>query len=254
MSTLVQFIELLVAGGPGSGCNPAAGKCGRPKIRQAADVIQHRQQLKKELDQVRREIKRTKRGKGKMYVKKERRERLKILREGLRSELRYYGRRDRLLPGMKRVGKLHTIPVEDVAKSRIKKQSVSPEGYKITELTSPKEYEKRGGDWLRKPDLYKGQYLVDRFPGGESINRTTYDNPKERNTFFIHNETPDKARSVEVHRNLGDKTVTVIQRNLGQYGSIVDHREVMFKNIGRASGFLMKRYGISFKLTGGVKS
>jgi hypothetical protein len=245
----LQNIIALFAGGPGSGCNPSVGQCGRPKVRNSAEVIQHRAQLKKELDKVRADLK-VKRGQP-GYLRKAQRRDAKILREGLRTQLRYYGRRDRLLPGMKRVGKLHTIPVQPVPKSQVKKQYTTNSGAKVTIIKQSKEYQSQGKstDWLRKPDLYKGKYLVD-----SGLNKQTFDNPKEKNTFFIHNESPDRARSVEVHRELGQKTVTVIQRNLGQYGAIMDHKEVTFSNIGRASGFLMKRYGVSFSLSGGPKS
>lgn len=248
---LVALTELFF-GGPGSGCNPSAGKCGRPKVRNSADVIQHRQRLKQELQQVRSRLAKKRGETG--YVRKKQRAALKIVREGLKSQLRYYGRKDRLLPGMKRVGKLHTIPVQPVPKSKTLKKYTASNGAAVTIIKQAKEYESKGNtDWLRKPDLYKGQYLVDR-AFGESLNRPTYNDNKEKNTFFIHNESPDKARSVEVHRNLGEKSVTVVQRNLGQYGAIIDHKEVTFNNIGRASGFLSKRYGISFKLSGGPKS
>ena len=249
---LVALTQLYF-GGPGSGCNPSAGKCGRPKVRNSAEVIQHREKLKRELQKVRESL-RIKRGEA-GYLRKKNRANAKIIREGLKNQLRYYGRKDRLLPGMKRVGKLHTIPVAPVRPSQVVKKYTTNSGAAVTIIKQQKEYESKGKsmDWLRKPDLFKGKYLVDR-AFGESLNRPTFDNPKEKNTFFIYNASPDRARSVEVHRNLGEKSVTVVQRNLGQYGAIMDHKEVTFSNIGRAAGFLNKRYGITFSLSGGPRS
>jgi hypothetical protein len=236
---LIGTIKIF-GGGVGSGCNPAAGHCGRPKVRKSAEVIQKRADLKKELDTVRQQL-RHKRGTA-LYVKKAQRARLKIIREGLKSKLRYYGRKDRLMPGMKRVGKLHTIPVQDAPKSKVKTSYVAQGGYKVTTLTGPKEYEKSGQTWLKKNSPFKGQFTVD------VPEHHTVDDPKEKNTFFRAQVNDDKAISVEVHRNIGQLGVQVVERQLGQYDAIVSHREVAFKNLGTAHGFLAKRYGITFKL------
>jgi hypothetical protein len=227
-------------GGAGSGCH--GPHCGRPKTRNSAEVLMHRAGIKKELEEVNRRLSIQRGQKG--YVRKKQRAGLKLVKQGLKVQLRYYGKKDRLLPGMKRIGRLHTIPVQPVPKGQVKKQWVSQEGYKVTEIKSPKQYEAKGGskDWLRKPDLYKGRYVVD------VAEHRTIDDQNERNKFFIHTEGDDRSRSIEVHRNFGDKHVTVIQRDLGQYDSIANHKEVTFKNIGTAMGFMNKRYGITFKL------
>jgi hypothetical protein len=115
----------------------------------------------------------------------------------------------------------------------------------VTELKEPKQYEKSGKSWLGKSDKFKGQY----HPDLPLFQRSTLDNPKEKNSWFIHQDSPDQARSIEVHRNMGDLKTLVIERTLGQHDAIIQHRQVEFKNMGRASGFLSKRYGITFKLT-----
>ncbi len=150
-------------------------------------------------------------------------------------------------PGLiRRHGKL-TIPLKDPWAGRVKKQYTAQEGHKITELRTPKQYEKSGKSWLQKKSPYKGQFLSDSHG---AFNQTTIGDPKEKNSFWIHQESPDKGVSVEVHRNLGSLKVNVIERKLGEYGAIIDHREVSFRNVGRAMGFMNKRYGITYRLKG----
>lgn len=240
---LLETISIF-AGGPGSGCR--GPNCGRPKLRNSADVIKYRQQVKDELVLVRAKLK-IKRG-APGYLHKEQRARFKVLRTGLLSELRYYGRRDRLLPGMKRKGKLHTIPVQPVPKAKVKKQYVASDGSKVTVIREPKQYETkdRNRDWLRKPHLLKGQFQKEDYP------EHTYDDNERNHWFRAHYSDGKTDAIVEIHRNLGDKHVNIIERKVEPKGwkddAIVSHKEVTFNNIGRASGFMAKRYGITFKL------
>lgn len=234
MATLLVLTELY-AGGPGSGCQ--GPNCGRPPS--AREV--RREDLKKQIQQIRLQLK-IKRGRP-GYLVKNRRENLKILRKGLQT-LRRYDRRDKMAPGLVRRGGKLAIPVKPVWKGVVKKQFTSPEGHKITILKQPKEYEKSGMTWIGKPSSFKGQFHTDK---GDFIQRSR-ENPKERNSFWIHQASPDKGMSIELHRNMGELRVKVIERELGQYDAIVKHRQVEFNNIGRASGFLNKRYGITFKL------
>jgi hypothetical protein len=147
-------------------------------------------------------------------------------------------------PGIvKKAGKEH-IDVKPAWKGVVKTQYTTTQGHQVTELKTPKQYEKRGNqDWVRKPDRYKGKYLVD------VAEQKQYDDPKVRTKFFIHMESPDKGRSLEILRNLGEKKVTVIQRDVDSQFTIVNHKQVEFKNIGRASGWMNKKYGITFRLT-----
>lgn len=234
MATILVLTELY-AGGPGSGCQ--GPNCGRP----ATGREERRAGLKKELEQTRLRLK-IKRGQP-GYVKKHNRENLKVVKKGLQVKLRY-DRKEKKAPGLVRRGGKLAIPVKPVWKGSVKKQFTTPEGHKITILKQPKEYEKSGMTWINKPSSFKGQFHTDK---GDFIQRSM-ENPKERNSFWIHQASPDKGVSIELHRNMGELRVKVIERELGQYDAIVKHRQVEFNNIGRASGFLNQRYGITFKL------
>jgi len=205
MITLAELGELYF-GGPGSGCN--GPHCGRPRTAQG----KVRQRVKRGL---------------KRYAKK-----FDV----------HPVRKGKLQPGILRRGGKDIIPVKAPWAGKVKVKMKGANGEDIVVLKQAKTYEKRGNDWLRKPDKFKGQYLVD-LPA-----QKTYDDPKEINHFFIHQASPTEARSVEVHRNLGKLGVNVIERDLGQYHAIERHREISFNNVGRASGFLNKRYGITFRL------
>lgn len=250
MATLTQLVSLLQAGGPGSGCR--GPKCGRPITSKGF------RQMKKKLQRIGFRIKKgtsawdivktydawQRSGKAREKLAKETKRATERARHRIRRAIEK-GRLPKIpkqAPGLTRKGGKEFIDVQDPWKGRVKKQYTSGEGYQITELKTPKQYEKRGTTWINKPSLYKGQFLVD------VAEHKTYNDPKERNHFFIHQETPEKGVSVEVHRNFGRLGVNVIERKLGQYGAIENHREVSFKNIGRAMGFLNKRYGITFKL------
>lgn len=242
MTTLAQAI-VLYAGGPGSGCR--GNNCGRPiSKKNYQQMRQHLRglgiKLKKNLspwDVVR------------AYdtwfrVKNIRdKEQKRAQRVVDRAKIRLQRAQDKgkLPPRYDKKDVQERIDVKPVWKGRVK-QSYQAQGYQITELKTPKQYEKNKGTWVNKPSSYKGQFLVDL------AEQRTHNNPKERNSFFIHQAAPDKGVSVEVHRNLGQLSVNVIERRLGQYGAIEDHREVSFKNVGRAMGFLNKRYGITFKI------
>jgi hypothetical protein len=256
MATLLQFIELskyllsspigwIHAGGPGSGCNPAAGHCGRPITQKTYNMMVRKMRqtgLKIKRGMSPWDVVKTydawKRGAG---------ARLAIKQGVAKSMKKAKGRIAKAIKQGKAGSRIKAQPnisinVQPVWKGRVKNQFVAQQGHLVTELKSPKQYEKNKGTWVNKPSPYKGQFLVDL------AEHRTYNDPKERNTFFIHQAAPDKGVSVEVHRNLGNLSVNVIERKLGEYGAIIDHREVSFRNIGRASGFLNKRYGLTFKL------
>lgn len=237
MFTLTQYLMApsIWFGGPGSGCQ--GPNCGRP----ASGREERRAATKKEMEQVRLQL-RIKRGQP-GYITKGRRENLKIVKKGLQVRLRY-DRKEKIAPGLVRRGGKLAIPVKPVWKGNVKKQFTTPEGHKITILKQPKEYEKSGMTWVNKPSQYKGQFKKD----SDDFNQHTQDNPKERNSFWYHRESSDNAVSIELHRNLGDLRVKVVERQLGEYNAIAKHREVTFNNVGRASGFLNKRYGITFRL------
>jgi len=250
MSTLVSILDLL-AGGPGSGCH--GPNCGRPiTSKRYAQMVSKLKTIGVRIkrgtnpwDVVKTYDAWFRGAKARASAKKEalriaRKAKARIQRAIQKGKLKKIGKST---PGIvKTKGKEH-IDVQPVPKSSVKKQFMMDDGTKMTVIKSSKEYESKGKsmDWLRKPDLYRGQYL-------QVLSKETYNDKNEKNAFFDHNETPDKARSIEIHRQLGDnKHVTVIQRDIGQYGSIINHREVTFNNIGRAAGFLNKRYGITFK-------
>jgi hypothetical protein len=237
MFTLAKYLAetTLWFGGAGSGCT--GPNCGRP----TTGWREQREALKKELQQVRLKLKIRRGQPG--YVKKHNRQNLKVIREGLKVQLRYT-RRDKLVPGLVRRAGKHAILVQPVWKGNVKKQFVSQEGHKVTILKQPKEYEKSGTTWLGKPSPYRGQFKKD----SDDFIQHTMDNPKERNSFWVARQAPDSAVSIELHRNLGELKVKVVERQLGEYNAIAKHKEVTFNNVGVASGFLNKRYGITFKL------
>jgi hypothetical protein len=136
-----------------------------------------------------------------------------------------------------------TIDVKPVWKGRVKRTFVNPQGHQVVEIKEPKRYGKQKGTWVNKPNRYKGQFSVDTYK-----DHKTYNDPNERNSFYIHQATPDKAVSVEVHKNLGKQAVNIIERTLGDgYNpdAIVDHREVTVKNMTKATAFMNRRYGIT---------
>jgi hypothetical protein len=242
MSTLLQLISL-EAGGPGSGCR--GSNCGRPIG--AKQFQQMRQKLKRTgIDIPRKaspwDVVRTYDA---WFRGQKERDRQAKLAQRMNQKAR--GRLSKALAKGK-IGKRIqakpnvSIAVKPVWKGRVKQQFTTPQGHQVTTLKTPGQYQKRGDTWVNKPSAYKGQFLVDL------AEHRTYNDPKERNSFFIHQEAPDKGVSVEVHRNLGSLSVNVIERKLGEYGAIVDHREVSFKNVGRAMGFLNRRYGLTFKI------
>lgn len=237
----------LYAGGPGSGCNPAAGQCGRPlgkaTLKMYKDILRKTgvSTRGKTEEQIVRTYKAWARSSSvrqsfQQLAKKSSKEaRAKIAK----AHLKKIGT---TTPGLKKSGGRIHIDIKPVWKGRVKSQYVATGGHKVTELKGPKQYEKSGRTWLNKPDKYRSQYLVD------TAEQKELGNPKGRNSFWIHMERPDAGRSVEVRRDLGQLKVAVVERTLGDMNQIIQHREVEFKNIGRASGFLNKRYGITFKL------
>jgi hypothetical protein len=251
---LAQSISLY-GGGPGSGCNPAAGKCGRPitskmyremrkylrtrgikiprgvggfDIVKAYDAHRRAASLRKATKTIQQALTQ----KHKARVKQ-------AMKEGK------FGKKiGTTTPGItKSGGKLH-IDVQPVWKGSVKTQYTTTGGHQVTELKTPKLYQKSGKSWVGKPSQFKGQFLKDL----PLFQRSTYSNATEKNSWWIHQATPDKAVSLEVHRNLGEKRVNVIERTLGQHNAIIQHREVTFKNVGRAMGFMNRRYGITFKI------
>jgi len=231
----------LYFGGPGSGCR--GNNCGRPIG--AKQFQQMRQKLKRTGITIPRnaspwDVVRTHDAWFRGQKERDRQAKLaKKLNERARGRLKKAIAKGK----MPKIGKgVQNINVQPVWKGRVKQQFTTPQGHQVTTLKTPGQYQKRGDTWVNKPSAYKGQFLVDL------AEHRTYNDPKERNSFFIHQAAPDKGVSVEVHRNLGSLSVNVIERKLGEYGAIVDHREVSFKNVGRAMGFLNRRYGLTFKI------
>lgn len=254
MMTLTQITSIF-SGGPGSGCH--GPNCGRPIT--AKNYQRMVQKLKNIGVRVKRgtspwDVVKTydawfRGAKTRATVKKEaqriaKKAKLKIQRAIQKGKLPKIGK---TTPGIVKTKGREHIDVQPTPKSQVKKQYTMDDGTKMTVIKTQKEYETRpeNENWLRKPDLYKGRYILDK----PLFQKTTLGDKNEKNSWFIHNEAPGKSRSIEIHRQLGDsKHVTITQRELGQYDAIANHREVTFNNIGRAAGWLNKKYGITFKL------
>lgn len=249
---LVATLSLL-AGGPGSGCQ--GPNCGRPitskgykgMVRKLERIGVHIKRGTSPWDVVKTYDAWFRGAKVRERIKREaqrgvKRAKAHIARAISKGKLAKIGKKT---PGIvKTKGKEH-IDVKPVWKGNIKQQYVAQAGHLVTELHAPKQYEKSGRTWLLKASPYKGQFLSDH---AGAFNQNTIGDSKEKNSFWIHQAAPDKGVSVEVHRNLGSLKVNVIERRLGEYGAIIDHKEVSFKNVGRAMGFMNKRYGITFKI------
>jgi hypothetical protein len=135
------------------------------------------------------------------------------------------------------------IKVQPVAKRNVKKQFTTSDGTKVTIIKPPGQKEKTGQTWLIRESPYKGQFV-------QSLDTKADFKDNTKVAFFIARD-PEKERgvAVQVLRNFGEKKTSVTEIDLLQYDAMARSRQATFSNMGRASGFLAKRYGISFKFT-----
>lgn len=235
---MASIISLLVlnAGGTGSGCH--GPNCGRP-VSQAAKKWATKQKAKATRDRNK-------------LMKQQARDRAARKasapgRKALQKRLGYKKTKKWLKENAAKIkqGAPVKIVVKDPSKRWVKQQGKTPDGAKWAILKPAGQNDKSGMSWAGKISPYKGQF-------SQTLSMPTVYNAQEHNTVFERRDDQgQQTHAVIVHRNFGegDKHVTVKEVDLGDHAAISRWRQVSFNNIGRAAGFLNRRYGIRFKLT-----
>jgi hypothetical protein len=120
------------------------------------------------------------------------------------------------------------------------KQFSTAEGHNITIIKPPQQYDKTMQSWLKKPSDQKGQF-------NKLMEESAFNDNKEKTAFFAAPVGLDRNTVVQVVRNLGVLRTTVKEIDLVGGNHIARTRIATFNNMGQASGFLNRRYGITFK-------
>lgn len=132
------------------------------------------------------------------------------------------------------------IKVKPARNSQVIKKFSTPHGHDITVIKPPKQNDKTGMTWIKKVSPQKGQF-------SKLMEETAFNNNKEKTAFFAAPVEKDRNTAIQVVRNLGQLRTTVKEIDLIGDNHIARTRVIGFKNMGQASGFLSKRYGITFK-------
>lgn len=258
MISLAQIFELY-SGGPGSGCH--GPNCGRPtKGWSEMSPAERMQQIGKDKEARKRQDANAIRNK---WVADQ------ILKHGQQDSRRArawwrkeYNRQQALTTpkkyGMPKLNKKKkawlqknapkigknapsSIKPQPVSARRVKQQFTTNSGAKVTILKPPGQKEKTGTTWLIRESPYKGQF-------NQLFDIPSYFKPGTNVAFFMAKDPErERAVAVQVHRDFGQKSTSVTEIDLEQYDAMARSRQATFSNMGKASGFLMKRYGISFK-------
>lgn len=129
------------------------------------------------------------------------------------------------------------INVQPVRKGQVKVKQGN-----IIILKPKGQYEKTNKTWLKKVSPFKGQFqrvfAMDQFG-----------DPNTKNSFWVYRDAA-KGQAIQVSRDFGKKSVAVKEIDTKDFDFITRTRIARFNNIGNASGFLAKRYGITFRLGG----
>lgn len=231
----------LMAGGPGSGCH--GPNCGRPMVG-AKKLKLMRRVLRQQGFKMRRiltphQIQDTynawKKGVGQRrqnaFVQ---RKAGKAVKQGVKNIPKVP---NKLPAGIQKKGGIEYIDVKPVRKGAVKVRQGN-----IIILKPRGQYEKTNKTWLKKPSPFKGQYqrvfAMDQFG-----------DPNTKNSFWVYRDAA-KGQAIQVSRDFGKKTVAVKEIDTKDFDFITRTRIARFNNIGNASGFLAKRYGITFRLGG----
>lgn len=166
--------------------------------------------------------------------------------------------RDRLAKENKQAGQkvsktLKTIPktkiilpnkidVQPPAKRNVKTQFKTNNGTLMTVIKPKGQYEKTNKSWLAKPSPFKGQFQ--RLAAMDHLG----DNKTKNSTWLYRGQT--RGQMLTVTRNFTSKTVYVKETDTRDFDFITRTRIAQFRNIGQASGFMNRRYGITFRLGG----
>ncbi len=137
---------------------------------------------------------------------------------------------------------LGNINVQPVSKGKVKIQMNVGNGTSLTILKPKGQYEKTNASWLKKESPYKNMFT-------RILAMDQYDDNKTKNSIWVYRDAK-KGVALQVSRKLGEKAVLVKEIDTENFDDITRTREARFNNIGRASGFLNKRYGVTFKLGG----
>lgn len=146
------------------------------------------------------------------------------------------------IPGVKRWKGRETIKLQPVRKSKVKQQFTSSQGHQMTVIKPSKQYQKSGRTWIYKKSPLKGQFKTE-FEFKDDLKRNI-------KTGFATARVGNRAVTVQVHRNFGEKKATVVEfdlRSTDVKDAIARSRSVTFSNLGRAMGWLNRRYGIRLK-------
>jgi hypothetical protein len=252
MITLSALVTLY-SGGPGSGCN--GPNCGRPASQNLKRAVarMNRQHL---TSQQKGDIRVMKKGlttaevlktyqlwKDLKDTRKEEKQKDKQQKQKVRKQLAKVPKISRRIPvGIVNKKGMHTIPVQPVSRGRVKTRMNIGNGTQLTILKPKAQYEKTNATWLQKASPYKGMFT-------RVIAMDQFDDNKTKNSIWMYRDA-NNGVMLQVSRQLGQKAVSVKEVDTKDFEFITRTREAQFNNIGRASGFLNKRYGVTFKLGG----
>lgn len=263
MITLVQIAGLW-GGGEGSGCH--GPNCGRPLSPKEQAEFLHKQFVGLKRQESNQERKKwvgeqiQKHGQvttkaGKKWWKKEAKRQAKlptpdparrlpkVTKKGQKWLQKNALQVKKGITGIQRYGGKETIKLQLPRKGQIKKQFVTADGTKLTIIKPPKQREKTGETWLKRESPYKNKF-VQHFdiPAGKMFQENA------KVAFFMARDAEkERAVAVQVLRNFGEKTTAVTEIDLLSFDAIARSRQATFSNMGKAAGFLAKRYGISLK-------
>lgn len=260
---------IIYAGGPGSGCNPKAGKCGRPSGSGSKPSEGDRVLLTKPVVMHESKYGVTSIGtKHTMPVGTSARVINVVPKVGTNPEMVTI-----------RVKKMHPVVVPtdsvfvhtyattkikpgEVSKRYTKNKYTTPDGAKVTLIKDKKlptdpepkkitqnQHRLKG----RFKDITGALYQIGfKGPAKNFIKIFGEQNANSKVFFGRAKGDTDKMRGVTVwvHRNLDQKTAQIVEITTGQYGHTETARKFNYKNLGSASGMLNRRYGIRFALKG----
>jgi hypothetical protein len=249
---LQNTIMLLYAGGPGSGCNPDKGKCGRPRTsaRQGSPVDSPRiRELTQQLEQLNTELS------GRMQKKD--RALTEVVKRGVEQEIYRLSkppRRERIeivTPGKGSTGRFVTdrVVIETPSKRVTQQRYTLPGGVQYT-LLKPKEQRDRTTS-VERPKMR--HVLHGRFSKTVSFNSKII---AGLNSTLFEADRPfgkqGEGTTLLVYRDRVKKRMSVVEFSRGEYAYLTRTRVFKFRNIGEGSGFLKRRYGASLTLPRGL--
>lgn len=260
---------VIYAGGPGSGCNPKVGKCGRPSSSGSKPSQGDKVLLTKPVD-----MHYAKYGVTSIGTKK-------TMPVGTSAKVINVVPKVGSNPEMLtiKVKKMHSVVVPtdsvfvhkyatenikpaDVSKRYVKNKYETADGAKVTLIkdkklpTDPEPRKVTQNEHKLKnrfKDITGALYQIG-FKGPAKNFIKIFGEPSSNSKVFFARAKGDtdamRGTTVWVHRNLDAKTAQIVEITTGQYGHTETARKFNYKNLGSASGMLNRRYGIRFSLKG----